>query len=116
MITECFGGPSQLYALEEGSFLYDVGRLMTLVVPAAIAYALWRIFVTNRTGPGGTTILGLDENSATYTELYGRRIPWLTLFLYVLTSVVTFKLGVLAFEAFRYVMDLLSAWVFQVNW
>src|SRR5215216_598563 len=108
MITDCFGGSSYYYyGLEENDFFSVVDNLMTLVVPAAIGYALWRIFVTNRIRPGGTTVLGLDENSATYTELYDRRIPWPSLVLYVLTSVVTFKLGVLAFEAFWYVMDLL---------
>src|SRR5215216_8182002 len=110
MITDCFGG-SYYSGLHENDFISIVERLMVLVVPAAIGYALWRIFVTNRIGPAGTSVLGLDENSTTYTELYGRRISWGSISLYVLTSVVTFKLGVLAFEVFRYVMDLLSAWV-----
>jgi hypothetical protein len=103
-VTDCSG-------LGNGGFFSDFGGFMIAIVPFAIGYALWRIFVTNRTGPGGTAILGLDENAATYTELYGRRIPWRSLFLHALVGVVTFKVGVFAFETYRYVMDLLSAWV-----
>ena len=103
MIIDCFGGSSQLYGLEERGFLYDFGLLMIAAVPAAIGYALWRMFVTNRTGPLGTTILGLDENSATYREAYDRGISWRRMFLYGLTGVV------FGFEVFRSLVDLLLA-------
>ena len=101
MITDCFGGSSQLYSLEERGFLIDFAILMIAAVPAAIGYALWRIFVTNRTGPVGTSTLGLDENSATYREAYDHGISWRRLFLYGLTGVV------FGFEVFRYFVDLL---------
>ena len=81
---------------------------MIAATPAIIIYVLWRIFVTNRVSPGGSLILGLDENAATYTKLYGRRIPWRALSIYVLTSAVTFKFGVLAFEAYSYIRELLG--------
>ena len=105
MISECFGGASQyhLYGLEEGGFLFDVAALMILIIPTAIAYALWRMFVTNRIGPRGTTILGLDENSATYTKVYDEGMSWRKLFLYGLAGFV------FALETFRYLVDLLSA-------
>jgi hypothetical protein len=38
--------------------------------------------------------------------LYGRSIPWLALFLHALVGVATFRLGVLAFEAWSYIMGL----------
>jgi hypothetical protein len=103
MVIECFNGSSQLYDLEERAFFSDYATLMIAAVPAAIGYALWRIFVTNRTGPLGTTILGLDENSATYREAYDRGISWRTMFLYGLTGVV------FGFETFRYLVDVLLA-------
>ena len=100
MISNCGGGSFQLYGLDEQLFFADVaGLMMIFVLPAAIVYALWRIFVTNRTAPGGTTILGLDENLVTYTKVYG--ISGRTLFLYWLTAVV------FAFEALRSLVDLL---------
>ena len=103
MITDC-GGGSGLYGLEERGFLLDVVVLMIFfVIPTTIGYTLWRIFVTNRTGLGGTTTLGLDENSATYKEMYDHGISWRRLFLYGLTGVV------FGFEVFRYVADLLLA-------
>lgn len=102
MITNC-GGGSGLFGLEDGGFLLDVAGLMIFVIPTAIGYALWRIFVTNRTGPRGTTMLGLDENSAMRTEMYDHGISWRTLFLYSLTGFV------FLFETFRYLVDLLSA-------
>lgn len=90
MITDCVGGASQhyLYGLEEGGFLFDVAGLMIFIIPAAIGYALWRIFVTNRRGSGRTTILGLNENSETYTEVNDHGISWGILFLYTLAGVV----------------------------
>jgi|SRR5215211_1200675 len=101
MIIDCLGGSHPLLRLEEGGFFSTVKTLMTFVIPAAIGYALWRIFVTNRTGPEGTTILGLDENSAIYKEAYDRGISWRTLFIYSLTGLV------FVFEAYQYVVDLI---------
>ncbi|HEX7774589.1 MAG TPA: hypothetical protein VF435_19355 [Pyrinomonadaceae bacterium] len=103
MITDCFGGSSQFYYFEENDFFSVVGNLMMAVVPAATGYALWRIFVTNRTGPVGTTILGLDQNSETYQEAYDHGMSWRTMFLYGVTGVV------FGFEVFRYLVDLLLA-------
>ena len=97
MITDCFGGASQhyLYGLEEGGFFLDVARLMILVIPGAIGYALWRIFVTNQTRPGGISVLDLDEKLTTYTEGHDYGISWRKLFIYGVTGVV------FAFETFR---------------
>jgi hypothetical protein len=98
---------SNYYSLD--IFIEDVGELMIFVLPAAICVVLWKVFVTNRTTPRGNILsLGLDESSATYTELYGRRIPWQSILFYVLIGVATFKLGVFAFEAFGYVNEPLS--------
>ena len=101
MIIDCLGGSSYQLSGYERNYFSVVGLLMIAVVPAATGYALWRIFVTNRTGPIGTTILGLDENSATYREAYDHGISWRTMFLYGLTGVV------FGFEVFRYLVDLL---------
>lgn len=109
MITDCFSSGSGLTGLDELGFFFDVGQFLPVVLPLAVGYTLWRIFVTNRTNPAGSLILGLDENAATYTELYGRRIPWRALSIYVLTSAVTFKIGVLAFEAYRYLQEFFSS-------
>ena len=106
-LTECYG-------IGEPDYVVTITVLMLAGALVAICYTLWRIFVTNRTGPGGTTILGLDENSATYTELYDRRIPWQSLFLYASVAIMTFKLGVLAFEAYWYLMGLLPDWLFSI--
>ena len=100
MVIDCGSG---LYDLEERGFLIDFGILMIAVIPAAIGYALWRIFVTNRTGPIGTTILGLDENSTIYREAYDHGMSWRMMFLYGLTGVV------FGFETFRYLVDVLLA-------
>lgn len=101
MISNCGGGSYELYGLEEGGFFFDVGALMIAVVPAAIAYALWRILVTNRTGSIRTTILDLDENSETYSEVYDDGTSWQTLLVYGLTGCL------FAFEAFYNLVNLL---------
>lgn len=94
--------------LQELPFVVDVGLLLIVATPAVIGYVLWRIFVTNRVSPSGTMMLGLDENTATYTELYGRQIPWRRLSIYLSVSAVTFKFGVFAFEAYYYVASLIN--------
>ena len=86
----------------ESSFMVGFKVLMLVLVPVAIGYVLWTIFVTNRAASVGT-VLGLNENSETYSELSSRGIPWQTLFLYGLAG-VTFTI-----EVYWYVMDLLSA-------
>ena len=100
---DCLGGSSYHLSSYERDYFAVVGLLIFAHVPAAIGYALWRIFVTNRTGPLGTTILGLDENSATYREAYDHGMSSRTMFLYGLTGVV------FGFEVFRYLVDLLLA-------
>src|SRR5215510_3684858 len=101
MITNCAGIPG-LYDLDEPVFIIDVLVLMLLIAPATVGYTLWRMFVSNRTGLGVSSILRLDENAETDSESRGRRISWQTLFLYGLTF------GVFAFEAFEYIQDLLT--------
>src|SRR5215216_6897394 len=96
-LTDCYG-------IGEPDYLVTIKLLMLAVVPVAIGYMLWRIFVTNRAGSVTATVFGLNENSATFSESSSRRIPWRTVFLYVLTG-ATF-----AFEVYKYVMDLLPAW------
>ena len=89
MIAYCStGGGSGFFRLGVGSVISDVETILTLVIPAAICYSLWRIFVTNRRGSQATTILGLDENSETYPGAYDQGISWLKLFLHGLAGVV----------------------------
>ena len=91
-------------------FAEQVTNLVNLVVPAAVGYTLWRIFITNRMGPrGNVVVLGLDESAATYSGMYQQRISRRTLALYFLTSFATFSLGLLAFDTYQYVKALL--WV-----
>jgi hypothetical protein len=104
MILDCVRGSFQLYDGEQRAFVANVGLLLIAVVPAAVGYALWRIFVTNRTDPVGTTTLGLDRNSASCREAYDHGMSWRTMFLYGLTGVV------FGFEVFRYFADLLMTW------
>ena len=90
-------------------FVEDLGVLMLLIFPAAICVILWKVFVTNRTTPRGNVLsLGLDETSATDTELYGREIPWRALFLYAAVGVTTFEFGVFIYETFYSIQEWFS--------
>jgi hypothetical protein len=87
-------------------FVLDVETLILFIVPAAIGVVLWKIFVTNRTTPRGNVLsLGLDETSATPTELYGSKIPWRALFLYASVGVTTFQFGVFIYETFYSIQE-----------
>jgi hypothetical protein len=83
------------------TFVEDLGTLMLFLVPAAIFVVLWKVFVTNRTTPRGNVLrLGLDETSATETELYGRKFPWRALFLHAAVGVTTFEFGVFVYQTY----------------
>ncbi len=103
MITDCVGGGTVRYfiGLDERAFFVDVLILIVVATPVTIGYILWRIFVSNRASFRVSAILRLDENSETCSDS-GRRIPWLTVFIYTLTA------GVFVFEALLYVQSLLT--------
>lgn len=81
-------------------FVADTATLMVFVVlPASIGFLLWRLFITNKVGPrAGITVLGLDDSSETYSPSDYPRLSKYLRFEYVLTGVLTFMLGVVAFE------------------
>ena len=85
--------------LDDLGFVADTVALHVLAVPAVIGYILWRVFITNKVGPrGGITVLGLDDSSSIYSELGQCRLSRYIHFEYVLVAVLTFVLGVMAFE------------------
>lgn len=101
MISDCtYCG---ILELNGTGFFIDSAALLTLVLPAALCFALWRFFITNKVGPrAGITVLGLDESSFIYSEQgqYGfSRYLRLT---YFVTSIFTFGIGLLTSEAFKY--------------
>lgn len=99
-VTCCFCEPQLVYDL--ATLLEDVNELMLYTAPAATCVVLWKVFVTNRRSPrGDMTVLGLDESASTYSPVYGPGISTWVLLLYILTSVLTFGLGLLAFEVVR---------------
>ena len=83
------------------AFTDDLGTLILFIFPFAICVVLWKVFVTNRITPRGNVLrLGLDESSATETELYGRKFPWRALFLHAAVGVTTFEFGVFVYETY----------------
>lgn len=104
MISDCtYCG---ILNLNEEAFFHDASELLILVVPAAILYILWRIFVTNRSGPrGGVVVLGLDDSSSVYSDLSLKGVPIYSRVLYCAVSVLTFLLGVMAYEGFKFLSE-----------
>ena len=92
--------------LTEVGFFSDVGALLTLIAPGAIWFPLWRMFVTNGSGPrGDITVLGLGDNSP---YLDGERVymPVHVRLSYCLVSVVTFLVGFLTSEGFKFLRQI----------
>jgi hypothetical protein len=86
----------------ELGFVVDTIGLHFVAVPAIIGFILWRFFITNKVGPrGGITVLGLDDSSSIYSELGQCRLSHYIRFEYVLVAVLSFVLGVMAFELRR---------------
>ena len=102
---------SEVYTVSDYPTPLDQAEaLVLLVFTAAIGVVLWKVFVTNRTTPRGNVLqLGLNETSATPTELYGRKIPWGALFLHAAVGVATFELGVFVYETYRSIQEWLAS-------
>ena len=91
-----------ILGLTEVGFFTDVGALLTLVAPGAIWFLLWRMFVTNRSGPrGDITVLGLRDSSSSLDceRVY---VPAHVRLSYLLVSIVTFLVGFLTSEGFKF--------------
>jgi hypothetical protein len=105
MISDCvYCG---ILELNETAFFQDTLALLEVIVPGAICLTLWRLFVTNRSGPrGGIVVLGLDDSSSIYSDL-GRSVSSYLRLSYCLISVLTFVLGVLSSEGGKFLRDLI---------
>ncbi len=102
MITDCFSGYSGLLELDELAFFVDTFAISVLVIPGAICYTLWRVFITNKVGPrADITVLGLDDSSYIYSELGQCRLSRYLHPCYLLTGTLTFLIGLIASEAYR---------------
>ena len=99
MISDCtYCG---ILELNEGAFFQDTFALLVVIAPGAICLILWRLFVTNKSGPrGGIVVLGLDDSSSIYSDL-GRPLSIYLRLSYCLISVLTFVLGLLSSAGFR---------------
>jgi hypothetical protein len=92
----------------ESTFFSDTVTLLQVIVPAAICFTLWRLFVTNRYGPrGDVVVLGLDDSHSVYSELDHPQISRCWFPLYCFTGLLTFSLGLLAFEFWQFLQTLM---------
>lgn len=88
--------------LEGSGFFSDVGACLTVVAPLAIWFRLWRMLVTNRSGPRyGVTVLGLADSSQ-YFGCEPVYVPARVRLSYCLVSVVTFIVGFLISEGVKF--------------
>ena len=101
MISDCtYCG---ILELDETAFFQDTFALLVMVVPAAICFTLWRVFVTNRAGPrGGVVVLGLDDSSSTYSDLSQSGLSIYLRFSYCVISILTFVIGLVTSEAYKF--------------
>jgi len=96
MISDCvYCG---ILELNEVSFFADVAALSVLVVPGVIVFTLWRMFVTNKQPP---VVLGLDRSASLHPTLIPQEVSVYLRVLYLLTSVITFAVGVLSSDLWR---------------
>jgi len=105
MISDCvYCG---ILDLNDSVLFQDTFELLLVVVPAAICFTLWRMFVTNKSGPrGGIEVLGLDDSSFVYSDLSRSGISTYLRLLYCMTGIFTFVLGLLATEIVKYLQSI----------
>ena len=100
MVTCCFCEPQLTYHLE--TFIQDLAEFMLYTTPSTLIIILWKVFITNRRMPrGNLTVLRLDESAETYSPVVNEGPSDLLVILYLLTGMLTFTVGVLAFDAVR---------------
>lgn len=88
MVSDC--AYCGILELNEVSFFADVAALSVLIIPGAIVFTLWRIFVTNKRQ---AVVLGLDRSVSSHLDLISREVPVYLRVLYLMTSAITFALG-----------------------
>jgi hypothetical protein len=107
MIPDCGGLQDWDLSDFEAVFLQSAFSMLKIIIPGAICFFLWRIFVTNKKQ---IEVLGLGLNQ---TATNGTRVKCLPKFsprlllLYSATVVVTFNAGLLFFEACEFLRHIL---------
>jgi hypothetical protein len=105
MITDCFSIGHEILDLNETAFFQDTLALLVIVAPGALCFTLWRIFVTNKSGPrGGIVVLGLDASSSIYSDLLSSGVSNYLRLSYCVMSILTFTIGLLASAGFNFCM------------
>jgi hypothetical protein len=105
MISDC--SYCGILGLDEKAFFQDAFALLLLVLPAAICFTLWRMFVTNKTGHrGGVVVLGLDDSSPTNSDPSQSGISVYLRLSCCTTSILTFAIGLASSEAFKFLRKL----------
>ena len=105
MISDCYCSYCGILELNATAFFQDTFSLLVIVVPAAICLTLWRLFVTNRSGPrGGILVLSLDDSSSIYSDLSKPVSIYLRLS-YCLIGLLTFALGLLSSASVRFLQN-----------
>ena len=106
MISDCIY--CGILELNESAFFQDTFALLVLIVPGAVCFTLWRIFVTNKSGPrGGVVVLGLDDSSSTYSDLSLSGISIYLRLSYCGTCILTFVIGLFTSEAFKFLRKII---------
>lgn len=91
MISDC--AYCGILELNDVSFFADVAALSVLVIPAVIVFTLWRMLVTNKQQ---ALVLGLDRSVSLHPALIPQEVSIYLRVLYLLTSMITFAVGLLA--------------------
>ena len=103
MISHC--GYCGILNLNDAAFINDTLELMVVVAPGALCLTLWRIFVTNRSGPrGGIVSLGLDDSSIVYAGNASHISHYVRLG-YCVTALATFALGSMVRTSLKFVRN-----------
>jgi hypothetical protein len=110
MTTNCGGGQFWDFSDTEAIVLRGNISLLKIIIPGAICFLLWRLYVTNKGDAyQNVSILRLNESPTDnqHADSSYSKISPFTLLLYIITTVMTFNLGrlsVLAYECLRQVL------------
>ena len=74
-------------------------ELLFYATPITICAVVWDVFANKGSSLAGVSFLGLDESAQTYSPAVEAVFPLSTVLLYLLTGFITFRLGVLIFDA-----------------
>jgi hypothetical protein len=111
MVTDCVGTRRWDFSDSEEVFLQGSLSLLEVVLPLAICFLLWRVYIMNKADERRSlSILALSDDSSTDRKLdsFFPAVSIWSLLLYAGASLIAFNVGLVAVSAYDFLSSILG--------